>query len=337
MRIFKRNRVLRPIVFRRGFTLVEMLVVITIIIVLSVLTFTLVDFSMNSDRLSGGSRQVQNFLEGARDRAIHANEPRGVRFLLDNTNRTVSSMVYIGPPKSFSEGQIIIDSVDKRTISFTGGADWSSLVDLANPANSFLIDGARIRIDKSNVFYTVVNNSGWKLTRDFADISKLGISLSYKLELAPAILPDQDPAQLPRDIVIDLNGSRVPSSWPSPRMDILFSPRGTVIGTAATNGLIHLLLSDRKEVESGLRIGAPDEDLNANGVLDAGEDANGNGVLDRGKAKGETLVTIITKTGAINTSQVDPTDLFNNITGAPGADGKADDPFRFAETGKEAK
>lgn len=313
---------------RRGFTLVELLVVITIIIILTALTFTLVNFSMDAERLSSGSRQIQGYLEGARDRAIHADEPRGVRFILDPLNPidpnilTVSSVVYIGPPKTFSEGQITIgdpaDIADKRKISITG-ANWNGLVDIANPANSFLLNGARIRIGDLNIFYTVVQDatspSGWSLTRDFQgqrridelDITSDFIPYEYKLELAPAILADQEPTQLPRNIVIDLNGSRIPLSWltNTSRMDVLFSPRGTVIGTAATKGLIHLLLSDRKDVENLLGLGDPN------------------------KTQGELLVTIVTKTGAINTHHVDPTD--NDGVGG------ADDPFKFAETGKEAK
>ena len=38
---------------------------------------------MCPERIGAGARQVQSLLQGARDRAIHTGEPRGVRFFVD--------------------------------------------------------------------------------------------------------------------------------------------------------------------------------------------------------------------------------------------------------------
>jgi prepilin-type N-terminal cleavage/methylation domain-containing protein len=84
---------------RSGLTLIELLIVVTIFLVLTTFTVVAVDFTFEAERVSSGARQVQSLLEGARDRAIRAREPRGVRFLLDPdpaNGRMVSSMVYIG-------------------------------------------------------------------------------------------------------------------------------------------------------------------------------------------------------------------------------------------------
>ena len=67
---------------RRGFTLIELLVAISILLILSALTFTMVNVTMDSDRIRSGSREVQSYLEGARNQAIYAKAPRGVRFLV---------------------------------------------------------------------------------------------------------------------------------------------------------------------------------------------------------------------------------------------------------------
>ena len=65
---------------RSAFTLMELLVVITIIVVLLSMTALTLRFSNESDRVRGAARQIQSFLSGARDRAIYAKESRGVRF-----------------------------------------------------------------------------------------------------------------------------------------------------------------------------------------------------------------------------------------------------------------
>jgi hypothetical protein len=82
----------------------------------------------------------------------------------------------------------------------------------------------------------------------------------YELELPPRILP-MDPAKLPDNTIIDLDGSRVPLAWRpvsagstgtgnldySHYMDIVFSPRGTVVGGAAAGGVIQLYICDQED------------------------------------------------------------------------------------------
>jgi hypothetical protein len=75
-------------------------------LILAVITIRLVNTSLDSDRLKAGSRELQSYLAGARDRAIYAGQPRGVRFIPDaNDPYSVHSFVYIGAPTNFSDGQ----------------------------------------------------------------------------------------------------------------------------------------------------------------------------------------------------------------------------------------
>lgn len=57
---------------RTGFTLIEMILVILVILILAGLTVAVVGRTVDGDRVRGGARQVQNYLAGARDRAIYA-------------------------------------------------------------------------------------------------------------------------------------------------------------------------------------------------------------------------------------------------------------------------
>lgn len=150
-----------------GFTLVELLVVISILAILVVMTVTSINFALSSDLTRGGSRQVQSYLAGARDRAIYAKEPRGVRFLIDPNNPTaVTSMVYIAPSPNWNQGVIRLERIDASNppdsivdtiLNVRGaGTDWRFLFDRGQ-----LIDGARIKIpgDGSGTWYTIDLNS----------------------------------------------------------------------------------------------------------------------------------------------------------------------------------
>lgn len=98
---------------RLGFTLIELLVVVALLLILITITVVSVDFGFTSERVRSGARQVQSALEGARDRAIFAREPRGLRLLVDPTEpRMVSSMIYIGAAKNWTTGRIQLERMD---------------------------------------------------------------------------------------------------------------------------------------------------------------------------------------------------------------------------------
>jgi len=124
---------------RQAFTLVEMLVVITVLLVLAGVTVTSINITLEGERVRSGARQLQSYLLGARDRAAYSQLPRGVRFeigdLTDPTNYRfedingngaldpgedlnnngvldswplVRSMVYIGASKDWSQGTVTV-------------------------------------------------------------------------------------------------------------------------------------------------------------------------------------------------------------------------------------
>ena len=104
-----------PSLNRRAFTMVELLIVVAILLVLTTMTIVAVDLTFQSERVRGGSRQVQSLLEGARDRAIFAGRPVGVRFLVDSdplNARKCTSMVYVGSSDPWKEGTITLKRPD---------------------------------------------------------------------------------------------------------------------------------------------------------------------------------------------------------------------------------
>ena len=73
----------RPRSRTRGFTLVELLVVLTIILLVSAATLPTVIAALSHREVSESARILQAALVGAHDAAIRANEPRGIRLLPD--------------------------------------------------------------------------------------------------------------------------------------------------------------------------------------------------------------------------------------------------------------
>ena len=383
---------------RAGFTMVELLIVVGLLLLLAALTVSAVNLSINNDKVRAGARQVQSYLAGARDRAIYSKEPRGVRFLLDPTNnRTVSSMVFIAPTEPWTQGRIQLERLDVDNDGIadnTGGpavvvrgfdnaaggsfaypTGWKDLYD-----NGLLTNGSRIRIpaDGGN-WYTITTEllqaanatipPRLHLTTSYADSPRNsdgtavnafvdGGPATYVLELPPSVMPNQEPVLMPKGSVIHLDrcttvlgsfnnleqfdaatsasgrGDKLPSSWqkypsnatpPDPsgfdytsRMDIMFSPRGVVIGPAAQRGIIHLYIADQKDADRDRIYWSNPSSYPTSSAPEYGvwTDPSSNG-YERGD---KVILSVFTRTGAVSTHSV-----FSNS-----------DPFRFAETGEVA-
>lgn len=200
---------------------------------------------------------------------------------------------------------------------------------------------------------------------------------TYELELPPSIVPSE-PGLLPDGVVVDLDASKLPASWRpgtangfnfSQFMDIVFSPRGNVIGAAASAGLIHFYVGDKTDATvlkeeyinslPGATLAAKlvflENNIGNVKVVPADEidpaatDASwASALAESGEpylTKDRRIVSLFTQTGGITVHPVNPADTTHPIDSdsdgfydgtASGPDGLADDPFLFAETGEEA-
>ncbi len=398
---------------RTGFSLVELLVVITIILIVLAMTAGAVNYSLTGEKVGGAARQVQSYLAGARDRAIHAGSPVGVRFVrntepvdpndpTDPNARTVTSLLFVGQSEPWSEGNIRLERDPGRaaagdpTASIVAASPDSGWFELASRQTFHA--GLRIRIpnDRSGSWYTVVSfrsdlNDVWPRSvggnaivppifnpgdgaaaTDDPFPLKLQISPpyrdpatnppaerqafagggpnTYQLELPNVILPER-PVLLPKGTVVDLDSSDIPDSWQIPGRgsfitatpafyDIMFSPRGNVIGDAASKGILHFYVTDQNAV-SLFRQHLVENVIPVSPVFPPVIPADELPIGGNPEPIGErALVSIFTQTGAVSSHPIDVTDNADprdingdGITTGQG-DGIAEDPYFFAETGE---
>jgi len=348
------NRLPRP-----AFTLIELLVVILLVLIVTTITVMSVNFSNNADRMRAGARQMQSLIGGARDRAIYAKEIRGLRLLLDpNDNHAVSAVQYIGSPERDTQGTLSFDSTG--SIVTGTGTRWQILRN-----RGFLKVGSRIQIPRdTGTWYTVAvitSPTALQLNRANRDLAGSSAQVNFALELAPGILGDSQPVQFPRGVVIDLDGSQVPVAWrPSgptlsypTQMDILFTPRGTVVGDCASLGMIHLHFADAGDVVKWNGPSTPNNP-GTNGrnssyyfsallpLVPADDPTIATPVV----ARDRILVTLTSRTGNAAVHHVNVTNVatlplpnppYTSYTSTNFDRQKiADDPFLFAETGEVA-
>ena len=356
---------------RSGFTLVELLVVISVLLILMTMTISAVNFAFSDEEVGSAARQVQSSLEGARTRAIRAKAPRGVRFFRDTelgASSTaglglITSMAYVAPGTTWDEGNIRLErAAAADTLATIVAGNWETFWWELYHRDQLTL-GMRIKIPNapSGTWYTIVglgtaittgtgptafdpnNPYPMKLTiapayRDpatspvgtveaYAD----GGPTNYELELPPQILPTQ-PVLLPEGTCIDeISSANLPivvtdPSFPSqPFFDIMFAPRGTVIGPAASSGIMHFYVCETQSSFAFRDFLTENSVDPAPGVPIVPADDFSLGGQNQAAGR-RAVVTTFTQTGRIAASELNPTD------GGDADVGVADDPYQFAET-----
>jgi hypothetical protein len=339
-----------------------LLVVISILLILAVLVWAVFKPS-NTDKMRSAARIAQSALLGAKDRALHAKELRGVRLIRDITDPTLApGFVYLQPLPmlTYPAGSFRLDRLDvnphdnvpdSADIMIVRGnsAPATPTVDWDTKAQFFSNPG-RIRIPKdSGQWYTFTwspsgsyplsaANEVLQLMTPFAQqptdplyfypASMTGwlpssAFSSCDIQLGNDVLPFHQPISLPSGIVIDLK-------YCSTNVQTLAGIGGT------TTPPVDIMFSPRGGVAGYLAgLGPMHFVLRDLKSATAGVDPRNLAAVQTANAD-LMVLTVFPQTGLVQVFEIDPTDLVDNASGAAGADGLADDLFSFAKQGKAA-
>jgi prepilin-type N-terminal cleavage/methylation domain-containing protein len=219
---------------RPAFTLVELLVVISLIVILAALTVAFLP-SQERQRVPRGASDLQGWLLIAKNRALRDQVPVGIRFQPGRTDPLhVSEMQYIEQPEPFSKGRISVTGnlVTGINVDFRGG--------FTDPALWPVQPGDYLEVKGGGLVHRIAAVPG-PTTLQLATAPLYNTPVptqDYRILRAPRLVSGEAPLQLPQGVIIDLAtntqfGNPLPIDPVTRSVDVLFAPSGTVIGPAA--------------------------------------------------------------------------------------------------------
>ncbi|MDA7979350.1 MAG: prepilin-type N-terminal cleavage/methylation domain-containing protein [Pirellulales bacterium] len=235
---------------RSGFTLIEMIVVVVVVLTVSGLAIAIAAPDNEARRLRETARQVSSMLQNARAKAIEIGRPVGVSIEPDEINplrATSLQYVEVAPPYGgdFADSKAIVGADPSfptditRGIAQVGAADamWQGLVKI----------GDLIRFNHQGHFYQIVgpvdptdntlvdrSAAAFEIRSINSAVPRFadqGLSVPYEVVRQPETSAGP-PLEIPDGVVIDLSLSGVGKAGTFPAdpgpINLIFSPKGQV-------------------------------------------------------------------------------------------------------------
>jgi prepilin-type N-terminal cleavage/methylation domain-containing protein len=267
---------------RHGFTLVELMVVIALMLVLASLAVLFIPRVNSEQQATRAAGQLQQWFEMAKQRAARDRAPRGVRLLAGSANPTfVTDLVFLVQADDYYLGSVGVAPatiLSRATISTSTKVSFDMVVQrtgavsattpprtlTGGQANASLYPvqpGDHIVFDGGGPVYQIVNvgpsagalGGGTLTTTPPFPATMLGhTTTQYVIIRQPR--PDGDEGlQMPSNVVIDCKPKGIQGgiydlqptlSAAVPHYDIMFAPDGRVIGTFANQEILIFWVRD---------------------------------------------------------------------------------------------
>lgn len=249
---------------RPGFTLVELIVVMAIIVFVASLAVLFLPSATSEAREANAAMAVQNWLNLARQRALRDQAPRGLRLWIDDPQTFwVTRAEFIEQPDDYT-GEKLTTLVPNGAnppytqVKINGGSLFNGQT--TTPAAWLVQPGDYLEITRSGLMHRI---TGIDVIADnasppnYSAVLTLNTGLqfainttNYRILRTPRPLGDEA-LTLPQDCVIDLstnktyqNSSGVKYNPLPPltgtALDLLFAPSGALMNTSVTTDTINL-------------------------------------------------------------------------------------------------
>jgi prepilin-type N-terminal cleavage/methylation domain-containing protein len=259
----------RPSAPRTGFTLVEMLVVIILILILATLTVALTPKIAGEQKVAKGAEQIQGMLLIAKNRAKRDQIPTGVRLIPDPNNpKHVRELQYIQQPDDFvggadhsvppdpligrmrAVGAVASMKQDPKNADFWGGFGATS------PAVWPIQPGDYLELNGGGSVHRIRQVYQYRLELDSSVLHNADWTLQWRIIRRPRLLIGETPVLLAQDIVLDLTtnappppptggyGNTLPTPNPDGSIDLMFSPSGALLNAPGSQNFIALWVRD---------------------------------------------------------------------------------------------
>jgi prepilin-type N-terminal cleavage/methylation domain-containing protein len=248
---------------RGGFTLVEMLVVITIFAVLAGLAVLIFPRLQDSTRVARGADSVQGALFMAKQWALRDHLPRGVR-LVYGSDGLIHSLQYIEQPLPYNTGTLLNVQTQPglaNTSLWSGGTYFRATFDPSTVdfSTGAVLAGDYLDLTTDSDAYpamhyiglvgpTAASNYGLGNNELILLSQPQGMlfpgTFPYNIVRGPRPMVSEQMVNLPNGVIVNTGGSILQSDSQTGQMDILFSSTGKVMRTAGQQGKVVLWISD---------------------------------------------------------------------------------------------
>ena len=255
---------------RRGFTLIEMMVVLIIMLLLLAIAASLSPKMQDRKKMTQATDLVQGALMNAKQRAKRDRVPTGVRLIqssavtLPTGGPFVQQLLLIQQPDDFtgtSNGATLTvtgagganPSILSQTVkfSFTGGGSFTGGF---KTQTQYLVQaGDFLEVNGGGHVHLIQTVSKSSLTLATAPDATCYVNESttnFRIIRRPRVLIGEQPVNINQDIAIDMSTTPTPLSanvTPDPatgNLDIVFAPGGGVLNQGSGSSSIYLYVRD---------------------------------------------------------------------------------------------